>query len=68
MHTNTEKAKLFNQFVSSVFTEEDLYHIAIEIHIIFTKSLESSTLPDEWKIQPIFGNRHLPNNNRPIIQ
>ena len=40
--------------------------------IIFTKSLESSTVPDEWKIgygvTPIYekGNRHLPNNYRPI--
>ena len=40
-------------------------------YIIFTKSLESSTISDEWKIgyvTPIFkkGNHHLPNNYRPI--
>ena len=40
-------------------------------YIIFTKSLESSTLSDEWKIGYVTlifkkGNRHLPNNYRPI--
>jgi len=45
--------------------------ICTPLYIIFTKSLESSLLPDDWKVgfvTPIFkkGNRHLPNNYRPI--
>ena len=46
-------------------------HIAIPLHTIMTKSLEESTLPDEWKIahvSPVYkkGKKNLAENYRPV--
>ena len=51
--------------------KETAEEICIPLSILFTKSLDSGLLPQDWKsahVTPIFkkGNRHLPNNYRPI--
>ena len=50
---------------------ETAEQICIPLSILFTQSLETGLLPQDWKsahVTPIFkkGNRHLPNNYRPI--
>ena len=51
--------------------KETAEQICKPLSILFKKSLESGILPQDWKcaqVTPIFkkGNRHLPNNYRPI--
>ena len=51
--------------------KETAEQICTALSILFKKSLESGILPQDWKsaqVTPIFkkGNRHSPNNNRPI--
>ena len=51
--------------------KETAEQICTPLSILFSKSLDEGTLPHDWKsacVTPIFkkGNRHLPNNYRPI--
>ena len=56
---------------SLIALREAAEQICIPLSILFTQSLETGLLPQDWKsahVTPIFkkGNRHLPNNYRPI--